>query len=657
MDKMRELVDRLNQYRDAYYNQNESPVSDQEYDRLFDELAALERQTGIVYANSPTATVGFTAVSKLVKVTHNHPLLSLGKTTDVEAFTAYFEGRPMMLMGKMDGLTASLVYRDGALVSAESRGNGEIGEDITHNARTFVNLPGRIPFDGELILDGECIIDYKTFEEINRREETVYKNPRNLVSGTVRQLDNQVAARRSVRFIAWKLHSAATADGDSLPELTTYSAAFAFLEKLGFEVVPHCDMETADAAVLEPQIEALRQRCGVLQYPIDGIVGAFDDMQYGASLGSTGHHPKHSLAYKFYQDRNETRLLDIEWSTNRTGQVNPVAIFEPVEIDGTTVSRASLNNVSIIKELELGLGDTITVIKANQIIPMVTDNLTRSGNYVFPTVCGGCGRELELRNDNGRQMLYCVNPDCPSIRLDQITYFVSRDAMNIMGLSEERLKVLIDRGFVRDFADIYHLEAHREELMELERFGEDSVDNLLSSIEESRHCRLANVLTAIGIPNIGKVGAKLLAAHCFAAGEGNPLGNFLAMARSGYDWTVLDGFGEVMSAAIDRYAQENAIRIEPLIGLLDIAEEPREQSGGLAGQTFCITGKLEHYPNRDALVAVIEQNGGKVVSGVSAKTNYLITNDKDSGSTKNQKAAKFGTKIISEAEFQVILNQ
>lgn len=657
MDNMRELVDRLNQYRDAYYNHNESPVSDQEYDRLFDELAALERRTGIVYANSPTATVGFTAVSRLVKVTHNHPLLSLGKTTDVGAFAAYFEGRPMMLMGKMDGLTASLLYRDGALVSAESRGNGEVGEDITHNARTFVNLPGRIPFAGELIVDGECIIDYRTFEEINRREETVYKNPRNLVSGTVRQLDSQVAARRSVRFIAWKLHRAADENGTELPGLATYSAAFAFLEKLGFEVAPHCALEAADAAVLEPQIEALRQRCALLQYPIDGMVGAFDDMRYGESLGSTGHHPRHSLAYKFYQDRNETRLLDIEWSTNRTGQVNPVAIFEPVEIDGTTVSRASLNNVSIIKELELGLGDVITVIKANQIIPMVTDNLTRSGSYVFPTVCGGCGQKLELRNDNGRQMLYCVNPDCPSIRLDQIAYFVSRDAMNIIGLSGERLKALIEQGFVRDFADIYHLEAHREELTSLERFGEDSVDNLLASIEESRHCRLSNVLTAIGIPNIGKMGAKLLAAHCFAAGKGNPLENFLAMARSGYDWTVLDGFGEVMSAAIDRYVQENAARITPLIGILDIAEESREQSGGLAGQTFCITGRLERYPNRNALAAVIEQNGGKVASAVSAGTDYLITNDRDSGSAKNRKAAKFGTRIISEAEFQALLGQ
>ena len=665
MDKMKELVDRLNRYRDAYYNQNESLVSDQEYDALFDELAALEQETGIVYANSPTATVGFAAVSKLQKVTHNHPLLSLGKTTDIGEFSAYFEGKPLNLMGKMDGLTASLLYRDGVLVSAESRGNGEVGEDITHNVRTFVNLPQRIPFAGELILDGECIITYPTFRAIIQRENTEYKNPRNLVSGTVRQLDSRIAAQRNVRFIAWKLHSARDEKGNSIPEAGTYSASFAFLASLGFEVVPHrsipnCfDSEQERQAALNQEMEDLQQQCAALGYPIDGIVGSFDDVAYGVSLGSTGHHPKHSLAFKFYQDRNETVLRQIEWSTNRTGQVNPVAIFDPVEIDGTTVSRASLNNVSIIKELELGLGDTITVIKANQIIPMVTDNLTRSANYAFPTHCGSCGEKLELRNDNGREMLYCVNPRCPAIRLDQITYFVSRDAMNIMGLSQERLSVLIDRGFVRDFADIYHLSEHRQELEELERFGKDSVENLLSSIEESRNCRMSNVLTAIGIPNIGKNNAKLLAAHCFAVKKGNPLAAFLELAREEFDWTVLDGFGEVMSAGINRFVKENLNRIRPLIDLLNIADEtPREEaSAGLAGQTFCITGKLNHFPNRDALVEQIEKLGGKVVTGVSAKTNYLITNDKDSGSSKNQKAAKFGTKIISEEEFLAMCGQ
>lgn len=659
MDKMKELVDRLNECRDAYYNKNESLISDQEYDALFDKLAALEQQTGIVYANSPTATVGYAVVSKLQKVAHNHPLLSLGKTTDIGEFSAYFEGKPLSLMGKMDGLTASLLYRDGVLISAESRGNGEVGEDITHNARTFVNLPQRIPFAGELILDGECIITYPAFREIIRQEETEYKNPRNLVSGTVRQLDSKIAARRNVRFIAWKLHQAVDESGNPLPQVGTYSESFAFLSSLGFEVVPHrylsnqFETEQERQDTLSREMEDLQQECAALGYPIDGLVGAFDDVAYGVSLGSTGHHPKHSLAFKFYQDRNETVLRQIEWSTNRTGQVNPVAIFDPVEIDGTTVSRASLNNVSIIKELELGLGDTITVIKANQIIPMVTDNLTRSGSYIFPTHCGSCGKELELRNDNGREMLYCVNPDCPAIRLDRITYFVSRDAMNIMGLSQERLNLLIDRGFVRDFADIYHLSVHREELEELERFGKDSVKNMLDSIEESRNCRLANVLTAIGIPNIGKNNAKLLAAHCFAAKRGDPLETFLELAQEDFDWTVLDGFGQVMSTGINRFVQENRQRIQPLVKLLNIADETPDENApaGLTGQSFCITGKLNHFPNRDALVEQIEKLGGKVVSGVSAKTNFLITNDKDSGSSKNQKAAKFGTKIISEEEF------
>ena len=660
MDKMTELVERLNGYRDAYYNRNESLISDKEYDALFDELAALEKQTGIVYANSPTATVGYAAVSKLQKVAHNHPLLSLGKTTDMGEFCDYFEGKPLNLMAKMDGLTASMVYRDGRLVSAESRGNGEVGEDITHTARTFAALPQRIPFRGELIVDGECIIDYPTFRRIIQREQTEYKNPRNLVSGTVRQLDSRVAARRGVHFIAWKLYRAADEAGRELPELDTYTAAFAFLKRQGFEVVPNVHVpndypdEESRRDGLETVMEDLQQTCAAKGYPIDGLVGSFEDVAYGRSLGSTGHHPKHSLAFKFYQDRNETVLRDIEWSTNRTGQVNPVAIFDPVEIDGTTVSRASLNNVSIIKELELGVGDAITVIKANQIIPMVTDNLTRSASYEFPTVCGCCGSTLELRNDNGREMLYCVNPACPAIRLDQITYFVSRDAMNIMGLSQERLKALIDRGFVKDFADIYHLDAHREALMEMERFGQDSVDNLLAAIEDSRSCRLSNVLTAIGIPNIGKNNAKLLAARCF--GDGNPLERFLELARENFDWTELDGFGEVMSAGINQFVAENEGRIRPLIPILRIAPEaaPAPREGGLGGRTFCITGKLLHFQNRDALVAKIEEQGGRVVTGVSAKTDYLITNDKDSGSSKNQKAAKFGTRIISEEEFMAL---
>lgn len=661
MDEMRALVDRLNQYRDAYYNKNESPVSDQEYDRLFDQLARLEAETGIVYADSPTATVGYQAVSKLTKVTHNHPLLSLGKTTDIREFCDYFEGKPMNLMAKMDGLTASIVYRQGQLVRAESRGNGEVGEDITHTARTFANLPQRIPFPGELIVDGECIIDYPTFRNIIRQEQTDYKNPRNLVSGTVRQLDSRVAARRGVKFIAWKLYAASDENGVPLADTRTYSAAFALLAKLGFSVVPHVSLENrypdgeSRREAMETEMEALQQDCAALGYPIDGLVGSFDDVAYGLGLGSTGHHPKHSLAFKFYQDRNETVLRDIEWSTNRTGQVNPVAIFDPVEIDGTTVSRASLNNVSIVKELELGLGDTITVIKANQIIPMVTDNLTRSGGYVFPTACGSCGKPLELRCDNGREMLYCVNPGCPAIRLDQIAYFVSRDAMNIMGLSQERLKMLMEQGFVRDFADIYHLDAHREALMEMERFGQDSVDNLLSAIDVSRSCRMSNVLTAIGIPTIGKNNAKILAAQC--AGEGNPLERFLTMAKENYDWTVLDGFGQVMSSAINQFVAENEGRIRPLLPELNIAPEQPRAAGGLEGKTFCITGKLLHFPNRDALVAEIEARGGKVVSGVSAKTDYLITNDKSSGSSKNQKAAKFGTRILSEEEFLALCRE
>lgn len=658
-DKVRNLVDKLNTYRDAYYNQDFSIVSDKEYDELFDELAALENETGIVYANSPTTTVGYEAVSKLVKVKHNHPLLSLGKTTDVDEFIKYFGNQDICLMAKMDGLTASIKYVDGKLVSAESRGNGEVGEDITHNAKTFVNLPATIPFKGEIVVDGECIIDYYAFNEINRTENTQYKNPRNLVSGTVRQLDNKVAAKRKVKFIAWKLHSIKDENGVPLYGAKTVNKSFETLKLLGFEVVPYVrgsyilSNDSLRKFSIEDDIDVLRAECERLYYPIDGIVGTFDDIKYGDSLGSTGHHPKHSLAFKFYQERNETTLVDIEWNTTRTGLVNPVAIVEPVEIDGTTVSKSSLSNVSIIKELELGIDDTLTIIKANQIIPMVTDNLTRSNNYQIPSVCPSCGEPLELRNDNGREMLYCVNENCPAINLDKISNFTSREAMNIIGVSDERLKTLMEYGYITDFVSLYNLEKYHNEIEKIEGFGKSSVNNLLKAIDDSKNCKFANVLVAIGIPGIGKSTAKTLSKYCLSIKEADSIfSTFINLACSNHDWTVLKDFGVVMSNAINDYVLNNFDKIAPLISVLNIAEDNEEVSTNnkLDGKTFCITGKLIQYVNRDKLVEDIEKYGGKVVSGVTAKTNFLITNDPTSGSSKNQKAIKFGTKIITENE-------
>lgn len=661
MSEIRELVDKLNHYRDAYYNRNESLISDLEYDMLFDQLVKLEEETGIVYSDSPTVTVGYEVASRLEKVRHGHLLLSLDKTTDSRKFSDYFGDKDVCIMAKLDGLTVSLTYRDGELVLAESRGNGEVGEDITQNAKVFSNIPLKIPYKGEVIVDGECIIDYDTFDKINQTENTQYKNPRNLVSGTVRQYNSEIVANRKVKFIAWKLYNAPSMG------INEFAAAFKFLkEDLGFEVVPY-KIYYGDSAInaddyhdyVAANIREVKAMCEEKKYPTDGIVGAFNDISYGNSLGGTGHHPKHSLAYKFYQEQNETTLLDIEWNTSRTGLVNPVAIFEPVEIDGTTVSRATLNNVSIIKELQLGIGDTITVIKANQIIPMITENLTRSDTYELPKICPICGSPLTIKNDNGREMLYCTNDDCFGIRLDKISNYASREGLNIVGLSDERLRILMQKGFITDFASLYSLEKYRAKIEILPLFGFSSVDNLLKAINDSIECKFTNVLVGIGIPNIGKSTSKIIASHCASLkGDNGIFETFLNMACSNYDWSHLDNFGEVTSSLINSYIQKNIDELRRLVPILKVKDdnESAAVTNILGGKTFCITGKLLQYNNRDALVMDIEKYGGKVVSGVTSKTDYLITNEPDSGSSKNQNAKKFGTKIITEKEFIEILN-
>ena len=668
-----ELVSLLNEYRDAYYNRNESLVSDKEYDMLFDELVKLEQQQGLILANSPTQTVGYNVVSQLKKVTHNHPLLSLGKTTEIQEFYDYFKGLPMLLMAKMDGLTCSLLYRDGKLVRAESRGDGETGEDITHNAKVIVNLPLEIPFKGEMIIDGECIITRHDFEKINKplvekaeKEATAagltgkefkeyvrkhsYANPRNLVSGSVRQLDSGVAAKRNIRFIGWKLHSMKNPDGTPYG-VDKHTHGLIHLEKCGFEVVSNITMIDNSVSDYEDAMEFIKRDCEKANYPIDGMVGIFDDIEYGNNLGRTGHHPRHSLAFKFYQEDVETTLRDIEWSPSRTSVINPVAIFDAVEIDGTTVSRATLNNVSIIEELKLGIGDTIAVIKANQIIPNVTKNLTQSNTYQIPKTCPCCGSPTVIRADNERKMLYCTNAHCPAVMHDRIANFATRDAINIVGVSEKRLNTLMDLGFVTDFESLYRLKEHREELIDLRGFGESSTDALLKAIEESRNCKLQNVLVAIGMPGIGKAAAKTIANYCSKNTNGNVFDTFLQFAKSNHDWSALPEIGEGTSNGINQYVIENIDQIEPLLHILNVEQPTKNDNGALAGKTFCITGKLVSFPNRDALVADIESKSGIVVSSVTAKTNYLITNDKTSGSSKNKAAEKHGTKIITEIEY------
>lgn len=674
-----ELVSLLNKYRNAYYNQNESLISDKEYDALYDELMMLEQEYGLILANSPTQTVGYEAVSQLSKVKHNHLLLSLGKTTEIKEFCDYFKGLPTLLMAKMDGLTCSLLYRDGKLVRAESRGDGEIGEDITHNAKTFINLPMEIPFKGEMIIDGECIITRHDFEKINKplvekaeKEATAagligkefkkyvrkhsYANPRNLVSGSVRQLDSGVAAKRNIRFIGWKLHSVKNPDGTPY-DIKEHTAGLAHLEKCGFEVVPHIvnhfkfANDKAVEVYFDMSIKKLNRSCDKLSYPIDGMVGMFDDIEYGNNLGRTGHHPRHSLAFKFYQEDVETTLRDIEWSPSRTGAINPVAVFDSVEIDGTTVSRATLNNVSIIKELKLGIGDTIGVIKANQIIPYIKKNFTESNTYQIPNVCPCCGSPTIIKADNERKLLYCSNNHCPAVIHDKIANFTMREAMNIVGVSEKKLEVLMNLGFITDFESIYRLKDHRDEIINIQGFGKSSTDALLKSIETSRNCKLQNVLVAIGIPGIGKESAKIIANHCSQNSNDNVFETFLKFIYNNYDWSVLPEIGEGTRDSINRYVNENYNQIEPLLHILNVEQPIRNDNGVFSNKVFCITGKLTLYSNRAALVADIESKGGMVVSSVTTKTNYLITNDKTSGSAKNKAAEKYGTKIITENEY------
>lgn len=679
-ERIKDLINQLNKYRDFYYNRNTNLISDEEYDKLFDELERLENETGIIYANSPTQTVGYDVVSELKKVKHNHPLLSLGKTTDFKEFVKYFGNRPFVIMQKLDGLTISLRYVNGKLVSGETRGNGEIGEDITHNVRVFSNIPLEIPIEGELIIDGEAIIDKKTFDEINGEirdynqrlfdsyEKTntpgedrfgykkEFKNQRNLASGTVRQLDSKICAERSIKFIAWNLDTIKLTDEDkkiwfaNMLDENLHNSRLEFLEDLGFEVCANALIDTDELSIEDKRsiAEMVKDVSNSKGTPIDGLVGRFNSLHFGESLGMTGHHPKHSLAFKFYQDRNETTFREIEWSTSRNNVINPVAVFDPVEIDGTTVNRATLNNISQIKKLMLGYDDTILVIKANQIIPQITDNLTKSGTVEIPKHCPDCGAETYIRKDGISEFLYCSNKNCKGAVIDRLVNFCGREGMNIRGLSEERIKFLFDNGYIgRDFSDIYKLCLYETKLKKEDGFGKSSVNKLLEAIRESKKRPLANVLVAIGIPFVGKSTAKVIAKKC-----SNSPNKFLSLAQSRFDWSKLPDIGEATSEKINEYVNENYEDFKTFFGKLIQVEEEEEGRNIFGGKAFCITGKLVSYKNREELVKDIERFGGKVVSGVTSKTSYLITNNKDEQTSKTKNAKKFGTQIINEEDFK-----
>lgn len=642
MERIKYLVDTLNKAAKAYYAEDREIMSNREYDALYDELQSLEQETGIVLTNSPTVSVGYEAVDELPKERHESPMLSLGKTKSREELRDWLQGKAAILSWKLDGLTIVLTYRDGKLAKAVTRGNGEIGEVVTNNARTFKNIPLSIPFTGELVLRGEAVITYSDFEKVNAEitdEKSKYKNPRNLCSGSVRQLNNEITAKRNVRFYAFSLVSAGETDFHNSRE-----EQFRFLEKQGFEVVEHYLVTEAD--ILD-RIDFFEKKIQNFDIPSDGLVLTYEDIAYGQSLGRTAKFPRHSIAFKWADELRETTLEEIEWSASRTGLINPVAIFEPVELEGTTVSRASVHNISILRSLKLGIGDKITVYKANMIIPQIAENLTCSDNVEIPAVCPVCGGATEIRQVNEVQSLYCTNEKCAAKRIKSFTLFVSRDAMNIDGLSEATLEKLIDMGFIHEYADLYHLDRYQDRIVELEGFGEKSYQNLIASIEASRKTILSRVIYGLGIANIGVANAKMLCRY---------FSYDLERMRSADVETLsaIEGIGDVIASAFVDYMKDadNQQKIDHLMPELTL-EVPVVEEGSqtMQGLNFVITGSLNHFGNRSDLKELIEDRGGKVTGSVTGKTTALINNDVTSTSSKNKKAKELGVPILSEEDF------
>lgn len=642
IDRMRELVDLLKEAGKAYYQEDREIMSNLEYDRLYDELTKLERETGMVLAGSPTMTVGYEAVDELPKEHHESPMLSLDKTKDIEVLRSFIGSQPTLISWKLDGLTVVLTYRGGKLDKAVTRGNGEIGEVITNNAKVFQNIPLTIPYKGELILRGEAVISYHDFEKINEQiedAEAKYKNPRNLCSGSVRQLNNEVTAKRNVQFYAFALVSAEGIDFHN-----SHAEQFRWLAAQGFDVVEY---KLATSRSLDEVIAYFAEKITHFDIPSDGLVALYDDIAYGVSLGRTAKFPRNSFAFKWKDELKETHLLEIEWSASRTGLINPVAIFEPVELEGTTVSRASVHNLSILKNLQLGIGDRITVYKANMIIPQIAENLSGSGTVEIPKLCPVCGKETRIHCVNDVETLFCENPDCEAKKIKSFSLFVSRDALNMDGLSEATLEKLIARGFIRCFSDIFHLSDHREDIVQMEGFGEKSYENLIGSIDRARKTTLPRLIYGLGILNIGVANAKMI---CRAYGYD------LERIRhtTAEEMALIDGIGSVIAGTFVEYflQEENQRELDKLLPELEI-EVPQmsEETQKFAGKVFVITGSVEHFANRNEVKTVIEQYGGKVTGSVSAKTDYLINNDAASNSTKNRKAKELNIPIITEKEF------
>lgn len=641
VDRIKELISTLNKASEAYYNTSDPIMTDYEWDNLYDELVKLEEETGVVYPNSPTQQVGYEVKTKLEKVTHSHPMLSLGKTKSVNDLVKFSNGKDCIISLKMDGLTVLNTYDGCKLIQSETRGNGEIGELITHNARVFDNLPVSIDIDKKFEIEGEAIITKEDFYNINLKlkDNEKYKNPRNLASGSVRQLDSKIAKDRHVKFVAWKIPYG----------FARFTDGFKFAEELGFDVVPYSkyNSKTDDINMI---VEYLKDLADVKGYPIDGLVITYDNVEYGKSLGMTGHHPRHSLAFKFYDEEEVTTLKDVEWGMGKTGQLTPVAIFDDVEIDGTTVNRASLHNVSILKELQLGIGDEITVYKANQIIPQLRDNLTKSNTVTIPSTCPICGEPTKIVKDNDSEVLMCTNDNCSGKLLGKLCHAVSKNALNIEGLSEATIQKFINLGWLNSIKDIYHLSEHLSEMYKLEGFGKKSVDKLLNSIEDSRNTDLVRYIYAQSIPLIGHTASKAISKMC--DGDLNTFVQHM-ISKGANAFGKIDGIGSEMIKSLKKWWDINYLEFVDTATIFTLKKKGTVNVLGsdLTGKVFVITGSLTQFRNRDEMKERIESLGGKVSGSVSAKTTALINNDIESTSSKNKKAKQLNVPILTENMF------
>ena len=638
--RMKELIDILNKAASVYYQGKDEIMSNFEYDRMYDELSALEKESGLVLAGSPTQKVGYEVLSELPKQTHPSPMLSLDKTKQVDELSSWLGSKEGLLSWKMDGLTVVLTYENGELLNAVTRGNGVVGEVITNNAKVFKNLPVNIPFKGRMVLRGEAIITYSEFKKINAllSEEEQYKNPRNLCSGSVRQLNNEITAKRNVELYAFTIVEAEGVDFKN-----SQQNKMEFMKEQGFQTVEY---KVVTAKNIYETVEWFSEKVKTKDFPSDGLVLLYDDISYGESLGSTAKFPRNAIAFKWADETAKTKLTEVEWSASRTGLINPVAIFEPVELEGTTVSRASVHNISIVKELKLGIGDTIEVYKANMIIPQIAQNLTKSGSLEIPDKCPVCGEKTSIHKENDVEVLFCENPDCLAKKIKSISLFVSRDAMNIDGMSEATIEKFISKGFLHELADLFKLNRYKDEIISMDGFGEKSYEKLVKAAETAKITTTAKFIYSLGIANIGLSNAKMV---CKAFSN-----DFEKIRHASIDELVeIDGVGEIIAESFVKFFanENNNHMVDDLLDIVTLEDEENDNANDMDGMNFVITGSVNHFSNRSEVKELIEGRGGKVTGSVTSKTKYLINNDSTSNSSKNKKAKELGVQIITEDEF------